>query len=1060
MADFALALSSNFISIAQGATSRSVNISVNAVNGFTGAVQVTLTAIPTGVTSNPASPFTVAAGASTSVIFGASASATTGNFTISVQGASGTLSHSASLAVAIQGAMSPALPRTAYARTDSTSSSDDPFGEPHHRHIAYDPANKHLFVANRAMNRVDVFSTTSQSPIAQISIPGASSADLSADGSTVWVGTALEQIVAIDTSSLRIRNRYSLTGLTPVPNTIFSRPLEVLSLSSGKSMVRLRQPVSSQALLALWDPATNSLTNLTSAAPAVFQQGVGVIARTGDHSKVLAAANDSSGGLALFDSAGNVVAGPLTLGAGLISIAAANADGSRFAVLLAASGSTQLLLLDASLKQVAAYAPAVAHGVAFSIDGNRLYLSESSSGAPFVTVLDGHTAQLIGRVPDAAIQGISSEIEDVDETQLLFGVSNHGVSFVDTSAPANLSSLAPAIAAAPSLIPSEGPLAGGTSVVLAGQNFTSPAQLKFGAQSASGVTVSGPAQVQATSPPSLANGAVNLTAYFQNGWLTIVSDAFSYGPQILKVLPNAGSNAGGDSVQIYGYGFGSDPTKITVKIGGAIATVQKAESVTTIIPSLGLDASYPFSLERITLQTSPGSSGKADLFLATPAGSTTSAKSFQYLQSVQSHSKPALFKFLLYDQQRQHIYLTNIDHVDVFDLQQNIFLPPLQPPGGPPPNAGLRGLALTPDSSQLVVADFGAQSVYLLDPVLGTGTTVPVGGVPGFTNSGPARVAATSTQTVFVGLSGEGRSTGACSACLAQMNLTVSPPTIQPAPQPEVASITGAPLVQGSAAGDRVFVAFGTASGGPFAVWNASAPNQFVTSAANAPTTDLGASSDGSMFVSNSNGATEMHAADLSLTSVPASAELEQIPGRVLVPGVALHPSGALLYQPFLTGAPGSAGVKGGIDILDAHSGALRLRIFLPQQFMTDIDGLHGSFLTTDENGQRLFAITSSDGTPQNSALTIIQLVAVPLGIGTIAPATVPAAAGATLTVRGSGFQNGATVSINGKSASATFKDINTLLVVTPSLTPGSQQIAITNPDGESVSLDAAFTAN
>ena len=127
---------------------------------------------------------------------------------------------------------------------------------------------------------------------------------------------------------------------------------------------------------------------------------------------------------------------------------------------------------------------------------------------------------------------------------------------------------------------------------------------------------------------------------------------------------------------------------------------------------------------------------------------------------------------------------------------------------------------------------------------------------------------------------------------------------------------------------------------------------------------------------------------------------------------------------------------------------------------MTDVDGLHGSFFTTDENGQRLFAITSSDGTPQNSALTIIQLVAVPLGIGTIAPATVPAASGAILTIRGSGFQSNATVSINGKSASVTFKDVNTLVVVTPSLTPGSQQIAITNPDGESVSLDAAFTAN
>ena len=479
------------------------------------------------------------------------------------------------------------------------------------------------------------------------------------------------------------------------------------------------------------------------------------------------------------------------------------------------------------------------------------------------------------------------------------------------------------------------------------------------------------------------------------------------------------------------------------------------QNITSIAASIGLDVSYPFSLERITLQTPSGPSGKADVSISTPSGSTTFAKSFQYLQSVQSHAKPALFKFLLYDQKRQRIYLTNIDHIDVFDLQQNIFLAPLQPPGGPPPNAGLRGLVLTPDSGQIVVADFGAQSVYLLDPVLGTGTTVPVGGVPAFTNSGPARVAATSTQTVFVGLSGEGGSTGACSACLAQMNLTVSPPTIQPAPQPEVASIMGAPLVQGTAAGDRVFVAFGTSSSGPVAVWNASAPNQFVTSLANASATDLGASSDGSMFAFHSNGADEIRAADLSLTSVPTSAELEQIPGRVLVPGVALHPSGALLYQPFLTGAPGSAGVKGGIDILDAHSGALRLRIFLPQQFMTDIDGLHGSFLTTDENGQRLFAITSSDGTPQNAALTIIQLAAVPLGIGTIAPATVSAAAGATLTIRGSGFQSGATASING-NLPAPHSRTSTLFLssfppLPPALSKSPSQIPTANPSGSTL---------
>ncbi len=1061
--DFSLTLSSTSISISQGGTSSALNVSVNPINGFSGTVQVSLGTLPAGVTSNPTSPLAIAAGASVGVVFGAAANAAAGTFTISPQGTSGALSHSASLTLTIQGAPPSSLARTAYARTDSTSAADDPPGEPHHRHLVYVPASKQVFLANRAMNRVEVFSAVDQTPVAQVALPGASSADLSADGTTVWIGTSLEQIVAIDPALLRVTKRQQLAGLSPLPGTIFDRPVEVLSLSNGKCMVRLRQPASPEALLALWDPVLNSLTDLTSVAPALFQQGVGVLARSGDHSKVLAAANDSSGELAVFGSSGNLVAGPLTLGTGLIPGIAANSDGSRFAAVFSANGSTQLLLLDGSLQHVAAYVAGAVHGVIFSRDGKFLYLSESSSGASFITVLDGQTAQLLGRIPDAAIQGISSEIEDADETQLLFGISNRGAGFLDASTPAMLSFTAPAFAAAPSLQPSEGPAVGGTSIVLSGQNFTSlasSASLKFGTQSATNVTVSGSTQIQASSPPSVVNGAVNVTSFFQDGWLAVAPDAFSYGPQILQILPNAGVAAGGDSIQIYGYGFGSDAAQITAKIGGATAAVQKSETVTTIAASLGLDPSYPFSLERITVQTPPGSSGKVDIFVSAPSGSTTAAKSFQYLQSAQLFSKAGLYKFLLYDQNRQRVYLSGIDHVDIFDLQQNIFLAPLQPPGGPPPNAGLRGLALTPDGSQLVVADFGAQNVYLLDPVKGTGTTVPVGGVPGFTNSGPARVAATSTQTVFVGLSGEGGSSTACSSCLDQLNLAASPPTIQPAPQPQVTSLTGAPLIQGSATGDRVFLAFGSATSGPVAVWNASAPNQFTTSTANVRSTDLGTAGDGTTLALQTSGATEIRAADLSLASVPASAELTQIPGRLSVPGVTLHPSGALLYQPFLTGAPASVGVQGGIDIVDAHSGQLRLRIFLPQQFMTDIDGLHGSFLATDENGQRLFALTSSDGTPQNAALTVIQLAAVPLGIGSVSPATAAASGGTTLTIRGSGFQSSATVTLNGKTASVTFKDANTLSVVTPALTPGPQQVTITNANGETVSLDAALTAN
>jgi hypothetical protein len=117
-------------------------------------------------------------------------------------------------------------------------------------------------------------------------------------------------------------------------------------------------------------------------------------------------------------------------------------------------------------------------------------------------------------------------------------------------------------------------------------------------------------------------------------------------------------------------------------------------------------------------------------------------------------------------------------------------------------------------------------------------------------------------------------------------------------------------------------------------------------------------------------------------------------------------------------------------------------------------------FLTIDENGQRLFAITTLDGTPQKASLTVVQLAAVPLAIGSLSASTVPEAGGASITIRGSGFQSGIKVTIGGKSAAANFVDMNTITATAPALTAGPQQIILTNTSGETISLDAALTAN
>ena len=729
--DFRIGFSSSSVTVPQGGSSPPVSVSVTAENGFSGSVQIALTGLPSGTTTNPTSPFPVAAGQSVSVIFGAAPSTTVGQVSVTAQGTSGSLSHSVALSLTIQAVAPQNLSRSTFVQNDSRAALDSPAGEPRRRQIVYDSAGQRFFVANRAMNRVEVVSTSSPTLLTTIDAPGASSVDLSPDGATLWVGTALEQILAVSTNSLQVIARYSVAGLTPIPGVVFNRPNELVSLSSGKLLVRLRQPVSSEALLALWDPSSNTFTNLTSAAPAVFQTGVGVIARSGDRAHVLVAANDSSGEVALFGPAGNLLAGPQTLGAGNVPFAAADADGSYFAVIYTAAGVRNVLLLDVHLNPVSSYSSPGAAALVFSRDGQTLYVAETLAGANVITALSTPNFKVFGQTPDMAIQGFPSIIQDADSSQMLCGLSNRGITFLDASQPALLPPAAPIFSIAPAAKPSEGPATGGTAMELSGTNFSSSVQLRFGSQNPVSATLTSATQLQATSPASASSGPVGLTAYFSNGWVALTPAAFSFGPAVAEILPNNGSGSGGDTIYVLGYGFGSSPGNLTVTIGGQNATVQKIETLPAFAAALSLDSSYPFSLERITLTTTTGTPGKADVSIRAPSGSVVAPKSFQFLNTVQTYANSGLHKFILYDQQRGRLYLGATDHVDVFDLTTQVFESPIgPPPNGPPPDAALRGLALTPDNSQLVVADFGAQSVYLIHPdgAANNGTKVNVGG--------------------------------------------------------------------------------------------------------------------------------------------------------------------------------------------------------------------------------------------------------------------------------------------------------------------------------------------
>lgn len=95
--DFSLSMSSGSVSLSPGTTSAPVTLSVSGLNRFQGNVSLAVNGLPAGVTSSPASPFNVPAGGSQAITFTASPSATAGDANITIQGSSGSLTHTAGL---------------------------------------------------------------------------------------------------------------------------------------------------------------------------------------------------------------------------------------------------------------------------------------------------------------------------------------------------------------------------------------------------------------------------------------------------------------------------------------------------------------------------------------------------------------------------------------------------------------------------------------------------------------------------------------------------------------------------------------------------------------------------------------------------------------------------------------------------------------------------------------------------------------------------------------------------------------------------------------------------
>ena len=120
-----------------------------------------------------------------------------------------------------------------------------------------------------------------------------------------------------------------------------------------------------------------------------------------------------------------------------------------------------------------------------------------------------------------------------------------------------------------SVSPSTGITAGGTSVTIIGTNFAAGATVTFGSNAATNVVVVSGTQITATTPAgSVGAVTVTVTVNGQSGSLT---SGFTYvvPPTVTSVSPNTGTTAGGTAVTITGTNFAAGAT---VTFGSNAAT--------------------------------------------------------------------------------------------------------------------------------------------------------------------------------------------------------------------------------------------------------------------------------------------------------------------------------------------------------------------------------------------------------------------------------------------------------------------------------------------------------
>ena len=738
--DFSVSLTSTGLSIAPGGTA-STTVTASWSDNTNSAINVQISGLPTGVTCTPTNfQFTPATPQQITVTV--ASTVVPGTTNITVNATSGSLSHSAQLALTIT------LPQTAtfrtrYTRTDAVT---EYFLDVNENWMVYDPVTNRFFVSDPNGNRIMVLNATTEAEVATIIVPGAYGIDETPDHSVLYAGTQIGDVYAINPVTMQITHRYAAAQIGSNGFLAYS----MRALSSGK-LALLGAPggsipsVDGYSDVAVWNPANNSITVYGGSSFCVG--GIGVFTVTGDRSLVVVGSIDSDGTLCTL----NPTTGQyhsVASGREFLYSVTPTPDGKS---LLVPIGTTsEVAVYNAQTLALTTTFPVSGDttsgaSMIVSPDSTTLYMNGVEEG--FIYAYNIATGALRGWLPNLAVKAssggtlvgpwVNPNLQAFDNTGLLAGPMEEGVGFLDTATlrtgPVGSEFLGGPSAYASasyggSLTASSGPAAGGTatsttgdwevlsasgtlsSVYIGGKLATSYSAVGTGTNSSSGFYATTPANVP---------GPADWYALMSDGGMQIIPEAFSYGPTILEVSPNVSTAEGGGTGYVYGYGFGPTavnapiPTDLQVTVGGKSATITgySGDATGLVYP--------PSELEAIAYTVPPGTAGtSASVTVTSTSGSTTAVGALSYLPPIQQYSLPgASLARGIYDAKRNVYYFTDQSQVDVFSLERG-WLTPIQFPAPPYTYQTHRlwGIALSPDGDHLAISDRGTELIYLLDP--------------------------------------------------------------------------------------------------------------------------------------------------------------------------------------------------------------------------------------------------------------------------------------------------------------------------------------------------------